>query len=397
MSNCGQGTGKGQARCARTAETERTECVEERDEGYNQCSASREERQRQCCDWAPCSWFCDAFWWLVSVVCVAWEWISNIVCVAWATIKQVVCTLWLYISAAICHIVDFATAIVSFVVAVAEAIVNAVVSAAGFIWGLLTSIPGLGRILSMIADVIQTIVNLLLSVPDIVLTLLGIMPEKKLRLGVIVLKSADGQFVVSDELLHRAVQCAINVFRDEVNVRVIPIRYAQYQTPWAAGARASRDYLFYDDAPSSDRLLDVCCGGCAWGQDLGTVGADFNAKMIRHTFWGNGRRLLGYGSPIVAFTVRTFQGGKHGCSLGPLSDWVTVLFENSNPNVPPEQLTSEKTLSWVGTLTHEMAHACNLWHVTDDSNIMHTPPPRKYGMSRWQKSLVRASRHVTYA
>jgi hypothetical protein len=121
--------------------------------------------------------------------------------------------------------------------------------------------------------------------------------------------------------------------------------------------------------------------------------------MIRHSFWGNGRRLLGYGAPVVAFTVKSIEGSL-GCSLGPLTDWVVVQFDDSNRDIPDAELSSDDKLGSssgsISTLTHEVGHACNLWHVDDDSNLMHTPPPRQSHLEVWQRVLVRASRHVTY-
>jgi predicted Zn-dependent protease len=83
-----------------------------------------------------------------------------------------------------------------------------------------------------------------------------------------------------------------------------------------------------------------------------------------------------------AFAVRRFKTQNDGCSLGPLTDYVTVAFK--------ESITR--------TLAHELGHACNLWHYDDPDNLM--TPGRSggvgYSLSRVQKALVRMSRHVTY-
>lgn len=316
MSSCGDGSEKPRKECSKTAEKARDECVEKRDLGYGECTQTRTDRQKQCCDWAPCSWFCDAFWWLVSVVCIAWEWISNVVCVAWHTIKEVVCIAWIVFPVLVCYVVDAVASVFAAIVSVIEAALNWAWSIVGFIVDILLSLPGIGRVLSWLLNAAKTIVNLIISAPDALLTLLGIMPEKKLRLGIIVLRDSRNTPIVQDEqILLRAVQCAINIYRQQLNVRVIPIRYAQYQPAYDSEEVASRDYLFYDDASSSDRLLDLCCETCAFGEDLGAVGAGLNLTMSRHTFWGNGRRLLGYGAPVVAFTTRRYTTLNSGCSL----------------------------------------------------------------------------------
>jgi hypothetical protein len=322
-------------------------------------------------------------------------------------IEKIVCTIYRAIVDVICVVIDLATAILGTLITILEAVLNWAWSIVGFIWGILTSIPGLGRLLAWVHGLATLIFNAIISIPDVILGFIGILPEKKLRLGIIVLKSAERAPIAEDELLLRAVQCTINVFKAELNVRVIPIRYAQYQNAWSDDQVASSDYLFHDDAPSSNRLLDVCCDGCAFGEGIGTVGADFNLKMVRHTFWGNGRRLLGYGAPVVAFTVRSVEGAR-GCSLGPLHDWVTVHFADSNNTGPNAltnaQLTPDALLGdpdgpgSISTLCHEVAHACSVFpdHQGDNSNIMHTPPPRRSHFYAWQVALARSSRHITY-
>jgi hypothetical protein len=401
MSTCGEGSSEQRRKCAREATQERSECVEERDEGYNQCTQQREDRHKQCCDWAPCSWFCDAFWWIVSVVCIAWEWIANVVCVAWTTIKEVVCVAWAITPALLCELVDAISSVIGLLVSALEAVLGWAWSAVAFVWGVITSIPGLGPLLTWVWGGISAIWNFVLSIPDFGLTLIGIMPEKKLRLAVICLREGRGTPVVVDQaILIRAVQCAINVFAEQANTRVIPVAYTQYRMASEGREIANGDYLI-DGRPVSDRLLDLCCDACLFGKGLGTVGADLNQEMVFHTFWGGARRLISYGAPVVAFTVRDFEGSTTGCSLGPLTDWIVVQFKDSNTNlIDPMQLTSQVPLGDISTLAHEIGHACNLvWHDSDADRLMTqlktAGGARTCRLSRWEKAMFRASRHVT--
>lgn len=50
------------------------------------------------------------------------------------------------------------------------------------------------------------------------------------------------------------------------------------------------------------------------------------------------------------------------------------------------------------TLAHELGHACNLFHLTDPTNLMDTTSPGPSGsmLRFWQELLIRASRHVSY-
>lgn len=402
MSTCGEGSTEARRKCVKEATKERDECVAERDEGYNNCAQSREDRYKRCCDWAPCSWFCRAFWWVVNVVCVAWEWVSNVVCVVLVTIKEVVCVAWFVLPALLCQLVDVLTSLVGLLASLAEALLNWALSAVAFVWGIITSIPGLGPLLTWLAGFGNAGWNFVISLPDFVLTLLGIMPEKKLRLGIISLRDGEGRPIVPDEtVLLRAVQCAINIFSEQVNTRVIPIRYAQYHSAFEDREVATSDYIF-EGRPVSSRLLDLCCEACMNGKALGTVGADLNQEMVSTSFWGGGRRLIGYGAPIIAFTTRSFEGGAVGCSLGVRTDWVTVEFQDSETALTAAQLTSTVMLGRVSTLAHEIGHACTLfWHGSSSNRLMtplkSTPAgTRTCRLTRWEKAVFRSSRHVTY-
>jgi hypothetical protein len=86
--------------------------------------------------------------------------------------------------------------------------------------------------------------------------------------------------------------------------------------------------------------------------------------------------VTGYGEPIGVFVVRDIAG-KGGCSMGPLSDYVTV-----------DRVR--------GTLiAHELGHCCGLWHSGDAGNLMH-PAANTETMTRSQRAIFRNSRHVTF-
>ena len=215
-------------------------------------------------------------------------------------------------------------------------------------------------------NIADTVKSFIASIPDYLLTLIGIMPEKYLRLCVIIQRDENGNMITSPEIIQPMLQNAIDVFHNEVNVKIIPL--------W-------NEYIKIEDKRSNHSTLDVCCDSCAEEEDLGEAGAQFGVMMIRQ---GMVDINLGIGSadPIAAFAVRSFRDGKLGCSLGPLTDYVTVNFGRAGPS----------------TLTHELGHACNLWHSDDITNLMYGGPGDRQATSleKWQKALVRASRHVSY-
>ena len=91
--------------CADLEDRGYSECTQKRDEGRFQCSKEKDEGYKDCCDWRPCSWFCEAWVWISNFVCVAWTWVSNIVCVASKWISKWVCRVAYWIFTTICKLV----------------------------------------------------------------------------------------------------------------------------------------------------------------------------------------------------------------------------------------------------------------------------------------------------
>jgi len=274
------------------------------------------------------------------------------------------------------------TTVVNGILDTLESIFGGLLDALAWIVEGILSIPWIGGFLRDLWNLILTIVWSLVSIVDFILTLLGIMPEKRLKLCVIIQLDESGNPVASDAQVMTYLQMAIDVFKSEPNVRVLPLGPFVYSSAFQDTPKASDDYYTTMTSPSSAKTLDVNCGGQGLADDLGPAGSRFNYEMGRYCFWGNFRRLIGYGSPIAAFTVRRFTGGDIGCSMGPLADYVLVDFSARSPR----------------TLPHEMGHACNLWHESDASNLMTKTSDGGTGtnLSRWQKALLRSSRHVTY-
>ncbi len=96
------------------------------------------------------------------------------------------------------------------------------------------------------------------------------------------------------------------------------------------------------------------------------------AKRIR----SSARAVTGYGEPIAVFVVRDIAG-KGGCSLGPLSDYVTVDRARGR------------------LIAHELGHSCGLWHAKEAGNLM-LPAADSESMTRSQQAIFRNSRHVTF-
>jgi hypothetical protein len=90
--------------------------------------------------------------------------------------------------------------------------------------------------------------------------------------------------------------------------------------------------------------------------------------------------LSGLFYPVTAFVVLDIDHAS-GCSLGPLTDYVTL-----DPGGARN----------ASTLAHEIAHACGLWHLRSKSNLLWRTSSRGDKVKWWQKNIFRSSRHVTY-
>ena len=128
----------------------------------------------------------------------------------------------------------------------------------------------------------------------------------------------------------------------------------------------------------SQHLRLVGCNFDAIKQDFGLPGTYFQYHTLSSFFDSGIRRLTGYGAPVTVFVVEDLSGFG-GCSLGWLSDYVTVKHSS------------------LRTTAHELGHACNLFHRKDNQNLMHPSSGSldDVQMTTWQIAMLRASRHAT--
>jgi hypothetical protein len=188
-------------------------------------------------------------------------------------------------------------------------------------------------------------------------------PQKKLKYHIFILSTDEGPLVDPGQVA-ASIDYLTQTFKDKLNVKV-----DSYGKPGVEVITA----------PAPKDALDVGCGADLLGNEFGDAGeffaqhvAGWNAIPISLTF------------PVTIFIVRSVAKGdnKIGCSLGPLADWVVV--------------DSGDGLIHTDTIAHEVGHACNLWHVSPMSNLMHASVPRGNDLKWWQKNLARSSRHVYY-
>lgn len=238
---------------------------------------------------------------------------------------------------------------------------------------LVLALPYLGRGLSWLWSLLLSLVWAILSLPDLLLVLIGVLPEKRLRLWIAVPDAAS--FDDQDWLTAMAV--AAEVFRREANVRLVPAFGFQWQRAFSQ-EKPFRGETLRANVVAGELAGGVGCQLRAAKEDLGWAGTSVAINSVRHHLRGGARRITGWGAPLMAVAVESVEKGKlAGCSLGPLTDYVTVRADQPV------------------CLAHELGHACNLPHSQAPTNLMN-PTCGGVHLNRWQVAALRLSRHVTY-
>lgn len=228
---------------------------------------------------------------------------------------------------------------------------------------------------SQIVNVVKEVANRVFGVIDFLGTLIGIAPPKKLRLRFVILRDETGSSLASRSDVQPAIDRAQAIFKQELNTTIFPAGGKMVET--------------YDPIPPAS-ALDPKCGGGAWLGDFGEAG-DFYSLNIATNM---AAAPTGYATPVTAFIVRKVQGEK-GCSLGPLTNYVTLDLDGISTI---SSNTGDDVNTVIGRLwlAHEIAHSCGLWHVGDRSNLMHADAEDGVKLGRFQKAVARNSRHVTF-
>ena len=211
-----------------------------------------------------------------------------------------------------------------------------------------------GMVRAIIRITIEIVHRLLINLFD---TLFGFLkwPEKKLRIKVFLLPTRQTDPDISPPDLTTAINYTKEVFKKNFNVSVIPIR---------------------NDEPFADLLETVPPYEAL--HTRGGTGALVEEFKIAGGFYASNLRAPIY--PVTVFVVLSIKGAT-GCSLGPMTDYVTLDHSAAKGD---------------SILAHELAHACGLWHLQDKENLLWNRKNRGDKTNWWQKNILRSSRHVTY-
>jgi hypothetical protein len=270
------------------------------------------------------------------------------------------------------------------------------------------------KVVTVVKAVVRVVVKVVVEIVSRVLNSIAQIflywKEKNIRLVIIILRDEAGDALIqeNDKDLQIAIQYAKKTFKDRMNTQIKPYGTLIQTLPDPAPTAA----LGVDCEPTA-RGTGISVAGAAVGGMLGVLGgpigigigiaigfgigsalsgktsggAIFNEfseagnYFAKHTAgWGWFRMNLYY--PITVFIVKEITG-KIGCSLGPLTDYVTL---------------SIKGVSSKSTLAHELGHCCGLLHRDDEiENLMYPGKERTDNkITGWQKYIARTSRHCTF-
>ena len=216
----------------------------------------------------------------------------------------------------------------------------------------MNSVRGFLRI--FIRIVVDILYRFIFHIPD---SLFGFLnwPTKKLYIKILILQTDEQSNTITPEDIDKAIIYARNVFRKKINVRLLPFDN-------------KRSFVEVLKTQVPGEVLHTKGGGGALIEEFKTAGSFFAVNLVSPIY------------PITVFVVKNIKGAI-GCSLGPLTDYVTLDHDGAKDK---------------SVLAHELAHACGLWHVKDKTNLLWHTSSRGDAITWWQKNIFRSSRHVTF-
>lgn len=219
----------------------------------------------------------------------------------------------------------------------------------------------------LLGSAIGWLLHRLIGLPDLVGSLVGITPEKRLRLKVVILRDSNDRPLATTSQAEAIVEAATTALHEAANVTLEP-------------AIGNEEFVEQLADPSPAYVLDPKCN---WG------GFQHNFTEVGKWYRGNSKGYTSRGG-VVMFIVEDVQG-KSGCFTG------LVDFGYIDPGAVRDPMGRPAEGARQLTLAHELGHGCDLLHRKDPTNLM-TPgsDERTTKLTRWQRAVLRTSRHVRY-
>ena len=214
------------------------------------------------------------------------------------------------------------------------------------------SVRGIIRV--VIRIIIEVFHRVLLNIFDLLFGFFN-WPRKKLRIKIFILPNEEQNSLVSPTDLDRAIVYTTKVFSKNFNIKLLA---AQKNEPLTEILKT---------IPPSE-VLYTRGGAGALSEEFKTTGNFFAAHLVAPIY------------PVTVFVVMNIKGAS-GCSLGPMTDYITLDHRGAKDE---------------SILAHELAHACGLWHLNHRTNLLWYKKDRGDKIRWWQRNIFRSSRHITY-
>jgi hypothetical protein len=297
-----------------------------------------ENQQEQHCRDEPCNWwtlclnklFCWLVWVLVKVI------------------RWVLVTVGKWVTRVVCEVISVVLDVVALVI------------------NLILSIPIIGGIIRTVLNWVTEVIWRIVGLVDFLASLVGIRPEKRMYVGVII-PSRDGTPIATEAQILPQIDKAKDLYKKLCNIKIV---YSGACTP---GTNAPED------------ALRVGCDAGGFFSDWWIGGSYIEFVSATCKFSDGWRRVLGYGAEIVVFYVTDVQPDTAssrtvGCSFASTHNYVVV-----EPTAGPS------------VAAHEIGHACWLAHVGDPQNLMWPSSlAADPTLTNVQIALVRWSKHCVY-
>jgi hypothetical protein len=231
------------------------------------------------------------------------------------------------------------------------------------------AVKGVVRVVTNVVKAVVSVVRRIIKVLDLIGSLLGIQPRKRMMLRMLILKDERGQPVVDQKEVERWVDVAKSVLRDRCNIDLIPPRLSDETARKNVEAGLPTAFSFVavlEPIPPVGALSVPAEASSAWNGEL-----DYFMRLAAADF----------AKPTVnGFVIRSVSNGGGGFAWGMITD-IFVADPASKSTVIP----------------HETGHLCWLFHRNSANNLM-TPDRADMDskLTRWQVSVIRSSKYAHY-
>lgn len=265
----------------------------------------------------------------------------------------------------------------------AESLIMLPLNSAACCATLLFSLPVAGFLLHLTLRMVHHFVAGILLPLEAALYFCGIVPEKRLRIRIVILRDENGQPACRASDLLPQLLFAMRVYKEQANVAIVPARLSLHRGSAARSGFISRSFFAIDDGMMAvDLSANLGRGRFGRGRRL------LNLKSCRWCFGEQWRRLVGYGAPVTVFVTAAANGPFLGWHLGPPGEYALLMFR-------PEMAIGE----YSAVLAHEIGHVCTLRHSKVPDNLMnrHVQPlgGSELQLARDQVIALRVSPHTT--